>query len=54
MEVRNNLAAAQARKDVERKEEARQQRWAKIVVVLMLLTVAAVAIVFGDNVANWS
>ena len=53
-EVRNNLQAAQARKDAERAEEARATRWAKIVVVSMLLIVAAFVVMFGDNVANWS
>jgi len=53
-EVRNNLQKAAALKAAERAEEARQQRWVKIGIVLMLLTVAAVVILFGDNVANWS
>ena len=53
-EVRNNLQRAAAMKAAERAEEARQQRWVKIGIVLMLLTVAAVVILFGDNVANWS
>jgi len=44
-EVRRNMQAAADYKAAERKKEARQTRWAKIlVIVLLLATIAVVAI----------
>ena len=44
-EVRRNMQAAADYKAAERKEEARKTRWAKILVILLLLaTIAVVAV----------
>ena len=44
-EVRRNLKAAADKKAAERQAEARKQRWAKIIVIaLLLLSFAAIAI----------
>lgn len=52
--VRDNFARAAALKAAERKEEARQTRSAKILLVSFLLIVGVLIVLFGDNVANWA
>lgn len=51
--IRANLKRAADLKAAERAAEARASRWAKIVLISMLLIVATAVIMFGDNVANW-
>lgn len=52
--VRANLQRAADLKAAERLADARATRWAKIVVISMILIAATAVVVFGDNVANWS
>jgi len=52
-EVRTNLQAAYDKKAAERREEARKTRYAKITIVCILITVAALIALFGNHVVNW-
>ena len=49
-EVRRNIQAAADKKAAERQEEARKTRWAKIIVIALLL-VSFAAIAICSNVA---